>query len=216
MARPRQRVTVACTTRETPFEPTTQQLPYWRKTGRAFCSRECGRAAWREAARLRGPSEANRAALSRAMRANNPMRNPVSRAKMSATLRRIGHQPKVRGGNGRGPTEPQRLLAEALGWPIELVVPTGAKGRNGPPSHYKLDIAHPTMKIAVEIDGGSHCSLVRREQDQRKETWLRGEGWTVLRFSNREVMGDTAACARTVTSTTWRLAIPTPTESPEA
>ncbi|MGH8572339.1 MAG: DUF559 domain-containing protein, partial [Gammaproteobacteria bacterium] len=35
--------------------------------------------------------------------------------------------------------------------------------------------------------------------------WLRGEGWTVLRFSNQEVMADTAACAQTAVSTTSRL-----------
>jgi hypothetical protein len=151
------------------------------------------------------------------MTANNPMHNPATRAKVSATLREMGHKPPVRGGNGTGPTEPQRLLAEALGWEMEVVVRPGqGRVRGGLPTHYKLDIAHPTLKIAVEIDGGSHGTLERREQDRRKEAWLRGEGWTVLRFSNQEVMADLEACARTVTSTTLRLRIPTPTRSPEA
>lgn len=211
MPKPRQHVSVPCTTCTTVVELTPQQLPYWRKTGRAFCSHACGVESRRRAGTYSGPSEAGRAALAARMTAANPMSDPAVRAKMSASLRARGHRPPVRGGNGRGMTEPQRLLAEALGsgWEAEYVIPTRAGRRGGLPTHYKVDIAHPTMLIAVEVDGQSHYS--RRAEDDRKTEFLAGLGWTVLRFSNRDVMADTADCARTVWSTTSRLKARTPT-----
>lgn len=130
------------------------------------------------------------------------MRRDDVRNRMSETLRSMGHRPSVRGGNGYGLTEPQRLLSEELNWPTEVVVPTGRPRTPGVPTHYKLDIADPDRKIAVEVDGGSHYPLARQESDRRKDAFLRGAGWTVLRFSNQEVMADTAACAQTVQSTT--------------
>ena len=81
---------------------------------------------------------------------------------------------------------------------------------------HRFDWAWPHVKVAVEVDGGSHCSLERKDQDRRKGEWLTGEGWTVLRFSNQEVMAGTAACARTVMSTTSKLRARTPTSSPAA
>lgn len=101
----------------------------------------------------------------------------------------------MRGGNGTGPTEPQRRLAEALGWPTEVVIPTGQRRKGGLPSHYKVDVGNRDLKVAVEVDGGSHASLARREQDRRKTEWLTEQGWTVLRFTNREVLADVEACA---------------------
>src|SRR3990167_4604174 len=41
---------------------------------------------------------------------NNPMKNPKTRNKMSKTLKRIGHQPKIRRGNGTGMTKPEKVL----------------------------------------------------------------------------------------------------------
>lgn len=182
---------------------------YYKKAGRYVCSETC----WRESYAVRehsGPREEGRKRLSESMRARNPMHRLDVRERVSQTLRDIGHQPPVRGGNGRGPTEPQRLLAEALGWPMEHIVPTGQKG-NGIPTHFKLDIADPASMVAVEVDGLSHGAVERQKQDARKESFLRGRGWTVLRFSNQEVMADTEGCARTVMSTTSRLRARTPT-----
>lgn len=214
-------ITVPCTGCGTVFTLKTQQRQYWKTAGRAYCTPECSYAAVERAKAGRIVTPEHREALSRHMTQRNPMANPDVRSKMSASLRARGHQPPVRGGNGRGLTEPQRLLAERLGWPTELIVPTGnpTVGPShipGLPSHYKLDIADPELMIAVEVDGGSHCSLERKDQDRRKGEWLTGEGWTVLRFSNQEVMADTAACARTARSTTSKSRGHIPTLSPMA
>lgn len=188
---------------------------YWKTAGRYVCSKECHKNSYAQRERM-GPLEAGKARLAALRRVQNPMSDPATRAKVSEKLRARGHRPSVQGGNGRGLSEPQRLLAEALGtgWDTEVVVKTGAgRKKGGPPTHYKLDIANLEMMVAVEVDGASHGAAVRQEQDQRKTEFLTGLGWTVLRFLNREVTADTAACARTVWSTTSRLKTPTLTES---
>lgn len=148
----------------------------------------------------------NRKYASQRMRERNPMRDPDTRAKMAATLREIGHKPHVRGGNGKPLPAGQRALADLLGWPTEETYRTET---GEPPWHYKLDIAHPTMKVCVEVDGGSHWS--RRDADDRRDALLRSRGWLVFRFSNRAAMERTADCAREVLSTTskWRARTPT-------
>jgi hypothetical protein len=133
------------------------------------------------------------------MKARNPMRRPESVDKMKATLREIGHKPHIRGGNGTPDTGPQRLLSEHLGWPTEVVIAPKDGER---PYHYRADIAHPTMRVAIEVDGPSHASVARRNSDRRKEQRLFSLGWLVFRFSNREAMEHTAECARVVLSTT--------------
>lgn len=149
----------------------------------------------------------NRAHASARMRERNPMHQPAVRAKMSATLREIGHKPRVRGGNGSPMPIGQRALADLLGWPTEVIYPT----RTGhAPWHYKLDIAHPAMRVCVEVDGGSHFG--RRDSDDRRDALLRSRGWLVFRFSNRDAMERTEDCAREVLSTTSKWRARTPTE----
>jgi very-short-patch-repair endonuclease len=104
------------------------------------------------------------------------------------TSRFQGYAPDTfnnRGGNGHGPTRHERLLLERLGngWAVNVIVPTGKL-----PRHYKLDLANLEEMIAVEVDGNSHNSIERQEQDARKDAWLRAQGWTVVRIKNEEVL----------------------------
>lgn len=94
---------------------------------------------------------------------------------------------KVRGGNGKGLTIPQKILLEALGpaWQAEFVVPTGGRIIGERPTCYKIDIAHPGCKIAIEVDGQSHRG-VRKEADERKQAFLESKGWKVYRFKNQD------------------------------
>lgn len=175
-----------------------------KKTGRAFCSKKCGRAYTGSISsqneHLR--SEAMRKASSNRMKRNNPMKDPRARAAMATTLRAMGHCPKTRGGNGSPPPLPVAALAAALGWPIEHPVPAGHGARKrGLATSYKLDIANPVLKIGIEVDGSSHASLERQRQDRKKQRFLEQLGWIVLRFSNEEVTADLAACVQMVLST---------------
>ena len=131
----------------------------------------------------------NRVHAAERMRTNNPMHNAAVREKVARTLKATGCQPKIRGGNGCGPTHCEQLLLDALsvhGYIWQFVVKTGK--HPGCPNHYKIDLAHPTMKIAVEVDGASHGSKLRQKQDAKKTAFLVGCGWKVFRFKNQHVL----------------------------
>jgi hypothetical protein len=131
----------------------------------------------------------------------NPFRNPLTRglirAKAMEASRAIGYA-RLDGGNGTGLTAAQAALASKIGWPTEYIVPTGERGK-GIPTHYKLDLAEPAAKIAVELDGQSHRGLKVQAADRRKEAWLRERGWTVVRFANAEILADVGAVVRQLT-----------------
>ena len=170
-----------------------------RRGGNTYCSEECKRAfvSRRSSAAM---AATNRVHASDRMKRRNPMSDPAAKAKMSATLRAIGWKPPVRGGNGHL-TVPQLALASALGWETEISVPTKAKRGTGMPTCYKLDVGNPALKLGIEVDGASHQSPAKREQDQRKEAFLRSCGWTVLRFQNQQVKTDLGSCVQVVLST---------------
>jgi hypothetical protein len=144
---------------------------------------------------------------SRRMKESNPMRNQATRAKVASTLRRMGHKPKFRGGNGTGPTDAERSVMQAMPESIwNFAVKTG--GRNpGFPNFYKVDLAWPEVRIALEVDGPSHSSLKRQSQDRKKETKLKELGWCVLRCSNEEAMSRTEDVVQRVRSTISKSAV---------
>ena len=192
------------------MQPTSEQMTRVRKRGQIYCSKKCSKASFSHQSSVR-MAQTNRKYASARMKANNPMSRPEVRELVSQKLREMGHKPPVQGGNGRGLSESQRMLSEALGWPTEVVVPTKALRNSGLPSHYKIDIANLEMKIAIEVDGSSHQALKVRERDQRKQEFLAGVGWIVLRFWNREVMADLEGCVQVVLSTTSKSKATTPT-----
>lgn len=120
----------------------------------------------------------------------NPFRDPAVQAKSRAVRREQGY-PMLTGGNGRGPSAPQALLAARLGWPMEIAIPT-KRGRPYPKC-YKVDIGLPELRIAIEVDGESHNSAVGQARDAKKDALLTELGWRVLRFPNRRVLRETDA-----------------------
>lgn len=183
---------------------------YRLKQNRVYCSEACTRA-WVSRHSAKMMAATNRRYASERMKLRNPMHSTDIRARVSDALRAMKHAPPVRGGNGGTMPEPQRLLSEALGWRTEFVVPTKLPRGDGRPTCYKVDIAEPKLMVAIEVDGASHCSLLRREQDTKKSTFLSSIGWTVLRFTNAEVMADLPGCVLTVLSTISRLSATTTT-----
>jgi hypothetical protein len=140
-----------------------------------------------------------RAASSSRMKAKNPSTNPATRDKISKSLQ--GRTFLSRGGNGQR-TEPQKLLAHALGWKMEHPICTApVKGKFPSLPHcYKVDIADSTVKLAIEVDGRSHRSPRWRYLDKRKEEILRALGWKVLRFENERVLADLQGVVAEVSS----------------
>lgn len=204
-----ERVTVPCSHCGVATELMGKRLSKWKQRGRAYCSEVCSAAASAAMSSER-MARTNRVHASRRMTERNPMARAEVRERVSQTLRSMGHRPP-QAGNGRGPTEPQRLLSEALGWPMEVPVATGQPKGSGYPSVYKLDVGEPGLKIGVEVDGRSHCALARQAEDRKKQHFLSGVGWTVLRFSNEQVLTDLETCVQTVWSTTSKSMGSTPT-----
>jgi hypothetical protein len=63
------------------------------------------------------------------------------------------------------------LPAPELQWWVEV---------DGVPT-YRLDMAYPKHKVAVEYDGREfHSSAEQREYDRRRRSWLEEHGWTVI------------------------------------
>ena len=60
--------------------------------------------------------------------------------------------------------------------------------RQKPLGHYIVDFICVEQKLIIELDGGQHAE--QKAYDSVRDTWSRGEGFTVLRFWNNEVMRD--------------------------
>jgi very-short-patch-repair endonuclease len=125
-----------------------------------------------------------------AKKQKNPMHSESSRLKMQKTLKKIGHKPLIRAGNGTGLTKTQSMVAQALGhhWHTEVVICTLKSSKQGYPHHYKVDVANKELMIAIELDGRSHGATRRQMQDQKKDALLRSLGWKVLRLKNEQAM----------------------------
>ena len=170
-----------------PCEHCGKEFTSERRKGRRFCSKACSvKQRWETtpelyaAVRVRSP--ANRRAASERMKRMNKDRD--FRAKSDAA-RRGRPFAGTRGGNGHR-TPQQMALAQAIGYKMEYAVATG----NPSWPCALLDLANPELKIAVEVDGAMHNTALQKARDAVKEEMLAGLGWTVLRFTNREIDED--------------------------
>lgn len=60
-----------------------------------------------------------------------------------------------------------------------------------PVSRYRLDLALPSFKIAIECDGKAyHSSPEQKAHDRKRDAFLRKQGWKVLRFSGSAINKD--------------------------
>jgi very-short-patch-repair endonuclease len=56
---------------------------------------------------------------------------------------------------------------------------------------YRIDIAIPSHKIAIECDGKAyHTAPGDKARDRKKDEFLRRNGWRVIRFSGRRIYRD--------------------------
>ena len=53
---------------------------------------------------------------------------------------------------------------------------------------YIVDYCSPKLKLIIELDGSQH--LDQEEYDSERTEYLRGQGYRVLRFWNKDVMND--------------------------
>ena len=131
----------------------------------------------------------------------NPIYDPIVRQRAQQSM--AGRYGEIlNGGNGTGMSNAQKALAQVLvGWIPEYVVTTGmGKPKQGMsiPGHYKIDLANPSLGIAVEVDGKSHRAKKVQEADARKTAYLESRGWTCIRFWNKEVEQDLQAVVSSI------------------
>lgn len=60
--------------------------------------------------------------------------------------------------------------------------------RQKPMGRYVVDFVCLEEKLIIELDGGQHADNV--EYDRERDSWLRSEGYTVLRFWNNEMLNE--------------------------
>ena len=54
---------------------------------------------------------------------------------------------------------------------------------------YYVDFFCYQVKLIVELDGSQHCEPNQLEYDKKRTEYLEKQGYYVMRFSNRDVMG---------------------------
>lgn len=59
---------------------------------------------------------------------------------------------------------------------------------------YRYDFAFPQVKLNVEIDGAQHLQEKVKTIDIRRDKWSNEQGWTVLRFTAKEINKDVISC----------------------
>ena len=127
--------------------------------------------------------------ISCSKKVENPMFLAGVVEKVSETLKAIGHQPLIRGGNGRALTFPQEQLAQLLEAETEYPITTTVQQRHAGASHcYKLDVAIPFLRLGIQLDGGSHFAKRIRKTDKQIREWLAELGWSVLHVSNSKAL----------------------------
>jgi very-short-patch-repair endonuclease len=60
--------------------------------------------------------------------------------------------------------------------------------RQEPIGSYIVDFVCQEERIIIEVDGGQHS--VEQERDNKRDKWLEGQGYKVLRFWNNEVLSN--------------------------
>jgi very-short-patch-repair endonuclease len=81
--------------------------------------------------------------------------------------------------------------------------------RQKPIGRYIVDFICVEQHLIIEIDGGQHAG--QTEYDQRRDAWLRSQGYTVLRFWNHEVMQQLEGVLEQIRSTIALSPGPSPT-----
>lgn len=60
---------------------------------------------------------------------------------------------------------------------------------------FRLDLAYPAAKLAIELDGWAfHSSRSAFDADRARANAFVAAGWTLLRFTSRSTGAEVAAC----------------------
>jgi very-short-patch-repair endonuclease len=62
--------------------------------------------------------------------------------------------------------------------------------RQQPIGRYIVDFVSFEKRLVIELDGSQHASNNQKDHDRLRDGWLRGEGYRVLRFWNKQALDD--------------------------
>jgi very-short-patch-repair endonuclease len=79
--------------------------------------------------------------------------------------------------------------------------------RQKPVGNYIIDFVCFFPKLIIEVDGSQHAE--QEQYDDRRDRWLRNEGFIVLRFWNNQVLGDIEAVLGSIRETVVSLNVTT-------
>jgi very-short-patch-repair endonuclease len=71
--------------------------------------------------------------------------------------------------------------------------------RQVPIGPYVVDFLCKASRLIVEVDGGQHANQVH--DDAARDTYLRGQGYQIVRFWNNEVLGNLNGVLESLTLT---------------
>lgn len=60
--------------------------------------------------------------------------------------------------------------------------------RQAPIDHYIVDFVCFSQRLVIEVDGGQHAWEEGQIRDRRRNGYLKGQGFQVLRFWNNDVL----------------------------
>ena len=60
---------------------------------------------------------------------------------------------------------------------------------------YIVDFLIPSARLVIEVDGSQHYSERGMKNDQQRDSFLRSEGYSILRYSNSDVMRNLSGVA---------------------
>ncbi len=64
---------------------------------------------------------------------------------------------------------------------------------------HRVDFAFPLAKIVVEADGVAyHSGIAARWRDFKRDRYMKGRGWRVIRFEQDQIERGAAACAESI------------------
>ena len=85
----------------------------------------------------------------------------------------------------------KKLWSELRGKQLE-----GIKFRRQEPlGDYIVDFVTFESDLVIEVDGGQH---LENEADEKRDDWLSDQGFTVMRFWNNQVLGNTEGVLREI------------------
>ena len=99
--------------------------------------------------------------------------------------------------------------AEAIMWELIRDNKLGVKFRR---QHiigdYIADFVDLKSGLIIEIDGGYHNTAEQQEYDNLRSEYLNKQGYTVIRFSNEQVIADTSNVLSSITNALQKLSFP--------